>query len=170
MPMLAMPPQKQAVECSVFYEANAVGKAADELREEKEKELNQVTQGSVFRQRWLLVNLAQQQITALSHLRTNWDSYGAPSPNQAAIENASRILFHMRSPELENVRIVPSGEGGIGLCFKTRDRYADLETSNDGSILGVRYAGMETPILISVDGSEDSIKAALEQIRNHIGA
>jgi hypothetical protein len=169
MPMLAMPPQKHVVEYSVFYEANAVGKAANELREEMEKELNQVTQGSVFRQRWLLVNLAQQQITALSLLRTNWDSYGAPSPNQAAIENASRILFYMRSPELEKVRIVPSAEGGIGLCFKIRDRYADLETSNDGSILGVRYAGMEAPILIPVDGSEDSIKAALEQIRNHVG-
>jgi hypothetical protein len=169
MPMLAMPPQKHVVEYSVFYEAHAVGKAANDLREEKEKELNQVTQGSVFRQHWLLVNLAQQQITTLSHLRTNWDSYGAPPPNDAAIENATRILLQMHSPDLEKVKIVPSGEGGIGLCFKTRDRYADLETSNDGSILGVRYAGMEAPILIPVDGSEGSIKAALEQIRNHVG-
>ena len=55
MPILAMPPQKQAIEYSYFYEANAVGKAAGELREEKQKELNQVTQGSVLRQRWLLV-------------------------------------------------------------------------------------------------------------------
>jgi hypothetical protein len=169
MPMLAMPPQKHAVEYSFFYEANAIGTAANELREEKEKDLNQVTQGSVFRQRWLLVNLAQQQITALSRLGTDWDSYGAPSPNKAAIENASRIIFQMHSPELEKVRIVPSGEGGIGLCFKIRDRYADLETSNDGSILGVRYAGMEAPTLIPVDGSEDSITEALYEIRNHIG-
>jgi hypothetical protein len=169
MPMLAMPPQKQAVEYSVFYEANAVGKAATDLREKNEQDLNQVTQGSVFRQRLLLFNLAQQQITALSYLQVNWDSYGAPTPNDAAIENATRILLQMQPPDLELVRIVPSGEGGVGLCFKARDRYADLETSNDGSILGVRYAGLETPILIPVDGSEDSIKAALEQIRNHIG-
>jgi len=170
MPMLAMAPQKQAVEYSYFYEANAVGKAASELREEKQRELNEVTQGSVLRQRWLLVNLAQQQVTALSNLRTNWDSYGAPAPNEAAIGNATRILLQMDSPALQRVKIVPSAEGGIGLCFKTQDRYADLETSNDGSILGVRYAGMEAPILINVDGSQHSIKAALDEIGNHIGA
>ena len=87
-----------------------------------------------------------------------------------ALENAARVLAHMAPFQLSLVNIVPSAEGGIGFCFAVGDRYADIESSNEGDILGVKYVGTEMPILIGTDGTDASIEAALEQIRNHISA
>ena len=68
--------------------------------------------------------------------------------------------------DLAAAHIVPSAEGGVGFCFSSQGRYADIEAFNDGHILGVRYAGMDAPVLIQTDGTDDSIKAALEEVRN----
>jgi hypothetical protein len=151
-------------------ESNAVGTAGRSLRSSSEVDLNNFVMGSVFWQRTCLFQKTYSQLYDLSTLKSNWDSYGAPSPNHNAFDNALRILKFMKASDLEAVNIVPSAEGGIGICFKRTDRYADIEALNDGTILGVRYVGMETPVLITEDGSDDSIKAGLEQIRNHISA
>lgn len=112
--------------------------------------------------------LAISQISSLLDIGSNWDSYGAPSPNRIAVTNALRIVSFMRSLGLPLTSIVPSAEGGVGFCFKSGNRYADIESSNEGEIIGVRYVGMEAPILIETDGTDDSLKAALVQIKNHI--
>ena len=160
---------KRVPEYPFLHESNAVGQAGRDLRNESEKYLGDLAKASVFWRRTIFLAVARQKIYELAGLKSNWDSYGAPSPDTEAVENAVRILELMHPSDLEIASIVPSAEGGIGFCFKRQDRYADIETSNDGAILGVRYVGMETPVLISVDGSDNSIKTALEQIRNHIG-
>ena len=150
-------------------ESHAEGEIGRTLRNEIMKNLENLAAGSIFWRPVLLLNVAHQKISELASLKSNWDSYGALSPDSIAVENAARILKLMQPVDLERASIVPSAEGGIAFCFKRGDRYADIETSNDGAILGVRYVGMETPLLINVDGSEDSIKAGLEQIRMFIG-
>jgi hypothetical protein len=151
-------------------ESNAVGKAGRSLRSSSEVDLNNFMMGSVFWRRTYLFQRTYSKLFDLSTLKSNWDSYGAPSPNHNAFDNALRILKFMKASDLEAVNIVPSAEGGLGLCFKRTDRYADIEALNDGTIIGVRYVGTETPVLITVDDSDDSIKVALEQIRHHISA
>jgi hypothetical protein len=160
---------RRVPEYPFLSESNAVGQAGRELREQREGNLGNLAKASVFWRRILFQGIARQKIYELAGLKSNWDSYGAPSPDTVAIENAVRILELMQPDDLDVVSIVPSAEGGIGFCFKRKDRYADIETSNGGAILGVRYVGMETPVLIDVDGSDNSIKTALDQIRNHIG-
>jgi hypothetical protein len=160
---------KRVPEYPFLPESNAVGQTGRDLRNQSETDLANLAKASVFWRRILFLGVARQKIYELASLKSNWDSYGAPSPDIDAIENAVRILELMQPLDLETVSIVPSAEGGIGFCFKRKDRYADIETSNGGAILGVRYVGMETPFLIDVDGSDNSIKTALEQIRNHIG-
>jgi hypothetical protein len=81
-----------------------------------------------------------------------------------------RILGLMSPSDLAAVNIVSSAEGGIGFCFASGDRYADIESSNEGEIIGVRYVGMETPVLIQTDGTDGSIQAALQEIRVHMAA
>jgi len=151
-------------------ESNAVGQAGRSLRSEGESDLKGYLIGSIFWQRTCLLQKTYSKLEDLLQLKSNWDSYGAPPPNRDAFNNALRILKFISPPDLEALSVVPSGEGGIGLCFRRDDRYADIEALNDGTILGVRYVGMETPVLISVDGSDDSISAGLQEIRNHIEA
>jgi hypothetical protein len=111
---------------------------------------------------------AQHKVLNLSVLKEGWDSYEAPPPNRAAIRKALHILNLLDGPDLLNVRILPSAEGGVGICFVRGDRYADLECSNDGEVFGIRHTGREAPTLIPTDGSDISINAALREIREHI--
>jgi hypothetical protein len=150
-------------------EANAVGEAGQSLRNSSENDLRKFLADSIYWKNSYLRQAAYSKLCDLLMLKTNWDSYGAPSPSRRAFDNALLVLKSMRSSDLEALSIVPSAEGGIGLCFRREERYADIEALNDGSILGVRYLGMETPVLIDVDGTANSISVALEEIRNHIG-
>lgn len=153
----------------VAVENNAVGPEWEELRTTVDALQNSV-QSSVFWNAAILYAKAQTQLCLLGSLRSNWDSYGAPAPNEAAMGIAIRILEHMTPFDLSAAKIVPSAEGGIGFCFVVGDRYADIEASNDGDILGVRYVGKHTPTLIPIDGTDESIEKALAQIRGHISA
>lgn len=151
-------------------EPTAVGKAGQDLRNESEEELRNAIKASVF---WRLLHLrreAELRIYELTMLKSNWDSYGAPGPSQRAFKDALRVLSHMHQFDLERLNIVPSAEGGIGFCFVKGKRYADIEVGNSGEIIGVRYVGMDPPVLIQVDGSDSSIKAALSEVRDHIDA
>lgn len=149
---------------------NAVGNAGNELRNEEERHWKNALSGSVIWEAIILRYRAQFKILELARLKSNWDSYGAPSPNDVALHNAVRILQMMQPFDLALANIVPSAEGGIGFCFASGEQYADIESTNDGQILGVRYAGMEAPVLIQIDGTDNSIRAALEEVRNHISA
>ena len=149
-------------------EDNAVGSTALGLRANGERRLANDVRQSIF---WATMNLivdAQNQLRKLATLSSNWDSYGAPAPSATSIENVVRILEHMRFFDLALAKLVPSAEGGIAICFAKGDRYADIEATNDGSILGVRYVGMHSPVLIEVNESDASIDAALAEIREHI--
>jgi len=151
-------------------ESNAVGTVSQELKTEAAKDLENAVSGSVFWAATLLLAKAQSRLSELARIGSNWDTYGAPAPNEVALESAVRILEHMNPFDLMLASIVPSAEGGVGFCFSSGDRYADIESSNDGDIIGVRYVGMQTPVLIETDGTDESIDAALEQVRNHVRA
>jgi len=151
-------------------ENNAIGGAGEQLRAKVHEGLRATLGNSIFWAETLLRNKAQITLRSLAALRSNWDSYGAPTPNTTAIENAARILEHMTLSDLALARIVPSAEGGVGFCFSKDDRYADIESSNEGGIIGVRYIGMQPPALIEIDGTEAAIEAALKEIRNHLRA
>jgi hypothetical protein len=111
---------------------------------------------------------ALDQVRDLEWLDQGWDSYNAPAPSRTSTQNASRVIAFIEGSDLAALRILPSADGGVALCFIRGDRYADLECSNDGEIFGVRYVGKETPSLLSTDSSDDSIRAALKLIQDHI--
>jgi|SRR5579864_249961 len=159
---------KKPTEFPLLTENNAVGGAGEELRAKVSEGLRDTLGNSVFWADTVLRSGVQVMLHALSELHSNWDSYGAPAPNEQALENAARILEHLNAFDLTWTRIVPSAEGGIGFCFTKDDRYADIESSNEGDIIGVRYAGMQPPVLIETDGTDTGIEAALKEIRNHL--
>jgi len=108
------------------------------------------------------------ELARLVNLKDGWDSYDAVPPSQAAIETAERILAHLRLEMLLPNRVVPSAEGGVGICFIDADRYADIEVFNDQEILGTTYRGKSEPHVWEVTASEESIGEAIKQIRAHL--
>jgi hypothetical protein len=158
----------QASELTVPHPVDPFGTAALTFMNEGIQRLQDVLQNSIYwktnSQYWHAI----YRLSSLLDLRSNWDSYGAPAPNRTAVENALRILSLMWSLGLPLTSIVPSAEGGVGFCFKSGNRYADIESSNEGEIIGVRYVGMEAPVLIEANNTNESLKAALVQIRDHM--
>lgn len=157
----------KASEYSLPAENYSVGQAGAELSAKVNEGLLDTLGHSMFWADTVLRSSGQAKLISLANLRSNWDSYGAPAPNERAFRNATRILNHMNASDLAWVRIIPSAEGGVGFCFSKDDKYADIESSNDGEIIGVRYVGMQRPTVIETDGTDLGIESALEEIRNH---
>jgi len=170
MPVAEGAGRLDAFEFPPLAENNAVGQAGQALWTRVNDQLGDSVRNSVFWTATILLNRAQMQLAALASLKSNWDTYGASAPNQVALDNGVRLLEHMTPIELSVLNIVPSAEGGVGFCFAVGNRYADIESSNEGDILGVKYVGTDMPVLIETDGSDASIEAALEQVRTHISA
>lgn len=76
-----------------------------------------------------------KKLKELEKYQDNWDSYGAPAPNQIAFDMAKKILDLSIAKNFISMRIAPSVEGGIALGYKNEDRYADFECFNDGDIV-----------------------------------
>ena len=143
----------------------AIGEAIRRVEEMQLQALEQDSRTSVLR---FKKTEAQQNVLNLSGLKDGWDSYAAPPPNRTAIQKALHILDLLDMPDLLGVRILPSAEGGVGICFVRGDRYADLECSNDGEVFGIRHIGRQAPTLLPTDGSDISIVDAIREIRDHI--
>jgi hypothetical protein len=152
----------------VPHSGQPFGAAGQSFMNEGVQRLQDVLENSIYwktnGQYWFAIS----QLSSLLDLQSNWDSYGAPAPNRVAVGTALRILSLMWSLDLPLTSMLPSAEGGVGFCFRSGNRYADIESSNEGEIIGVRYVGMEAPTLIEADSTDDSLKAALVQIKDHI--
>ena len=78
-----------------------------------------------------------KQLTQLSTLDDDWDSYGAETPNQWAIGCALEVLKNLASEDLEPSSIDASVEGGVCLSFQTESYYGDIECFNSGEVFAV---------------------------------
>jgi hypothetical protein len=170
MPLVAHAERPTDSIMPIRAEDNAVGLSGETLRKQYMDECVRRLWVSIFKKEQALLSNAKKHLSSLTTLPHNWDSYGAPAPNQAAIANAARVLDSLQYFELSIVRILASAEGGIGICFVQGDSYADIECSNEGEFMGVRYVGAGAPTLIDIDGSDSSIRAGLQEIREHFGA
>jgi hypothetical protein len=166
--MFVAPAMEQQQQFPILLDTNAIGPASQDFRQKGETAFLNAVENSVYWSKTILQRKAFSRIAELAGLKSNWDSYGAPAPNQTAVGNSIRVLTLMAPFDLSAANIMASAEGGIGFCFTNGNRYADIELSNDGQIIGVHYIGMAAPVLIESDGTDDSIKQALAQIRNHV--
>ena len=102
----------------------------------------------------------------LRTLKNNWDSYGAPKPNERSFVLAEQVLDVLRKASFLPDRIVPSGEGGVGIVFSRGRLYADFECFNDGELLIAMSDRTGNPIVkpVALDGIAD----AITRIRNFL--
>jgi hypothetical protein len=107
------------------------------------------------------------QLRMLQGLRKNWNSYNADPPNPMAFDGAHRIIAKARYERIDVTRLVPSAEGGVGVCFVSGNRYAHIEASNDGELALVMFSG-NNPAQISEIKDEPELVEALHSIRKHL--
>ena len=113
---------------------------------------------------------ASAELSKAASSKQGWDSYDAEAPSPASVATANRVLALLRRSSTAPTRIVPSAEGGIGICFVEGDSYADIEILNSDEILATTYRGQSEPRIWELQTRDDSITAAIEQIRAHLAA
>jgi hypothetical protein len=72
-------------------------------------------------------------IDQLEKLKDGWDSYSAPAPQSAAIENAKSLVAEAEQLDVEPERIEPSAMGGVGVTFSAAGREVVIEFYNKGT-------------------------------------
>jgi hypothetical protein len=88
--------------------------------------------------------LLKDQLSRLRTLKTDWDSYRAPAPNEGALAASEAALGVLRSLNVQPTAILPSADGGVGICFTQNQRYAHIEFENSGGTWVLTF-GAETP-------------------------
>jgi hypothetical protein len=92
-----------------------------------------------------LYSSLRDQLFSNASLRKGWDSYSADAPTLSAIKAAERALDILRHLNAEPVAILPSADGGIGICFSNSGKYGQLEFLNDGEVHALLYGGAADP-------------------------
>jgi hypothetical protein len=81
---------------------------------------------------WLIDTL--KALAGLSGLQDNWDGYGSPSIQSAALTSARRLVSAIEAEELPTPAVGPVSGGGIGIVWKVATRELQIEILPDGSV------------------------------------
>jgi hypothetical protein len=110
----------------------------------------------------------RDQLNLLRGLRKGWDSYSAPTPNELAIEAANQALQTLRTLNATPTAILPSADGGVGICFSSRDRYAHFEFLNIGEVWVLTYGTIGSAETWQVSRGPDSLTGAWTRISAYL--
>jgi len=73
-------------------------------------------------------------IVGLARLKPNWDGYGSPAVQSAALEAAARVLSALDAQSPHAPQICPVAGGGVGIEWHVGTREVELEILPDGSV------------------------------------
>lgn len=96
-----------------------------------------------------LINV-ERELTKISELDPDWDSYGAEPPSAESIQAARGTLHQLAESLILPNRIVPSAGGGVSIYFMGNGRSAYIENYNDGAQALVMYDRENTPEVLEV--------------------
>ena len=111
----------------------------------------------------------RDQLSALRSIETGWDSYRAPAPNAVSLAAAEAALGTLRMLNARPDGVLPSADGGIGICFTQGGRYAHIEFENTGDAWTLMYGPTGTPESWQLPSNNaDSITAAWARISAYL--
>jgi hypothetical protein len=125
------------------------------------------------RSRYMELELAftslRDQLSSLRALGAAWDGYRAPAPSAPALESAGRALRLLRVANAKPSVVLPSADGGVGICFVEEQRYAHMEFTNDGEAWVLMYGLTGPPESWQLhSGDADSISEAWNRISAYL--
>ncbi|MEX0716855.1 MAG: hypothetical protein WD066_09720 [Planctomycetaceae bacterium] len=105
---------------------------------------------------------------SLRFIGDDWDGFGAPAPNQGATTLAREALAHLGERNLPPSTISATVEGGIGMVFRSGERFASLEILNDGELLVLleRDSHPNSSTIFSASGAD--LVSVLDRLGNFI--
>jgi hypothetical protein len=130
------------------------------------EELQKTASSNAVRKEQLYSRL-RDQLQSLESLEPGWDSYAAPPPAPLARREAQRSLEILRHLNAEPAAVLPSVDGGVGICFNNGDRYGQLEFLNDGEAHALLYGGTNGSLAWQIDLADTN---ALRQAWTRISA
>jgi len=74
-------------------------------------------------------------IAGLARLKPNWDGYGSPAVQSAALQAAARVLSALDAESPHAPQICPVAGGGIAIEWHVGTRELELEILPDGSVV-----------------------------------
>jgi hypothetical protein len=117
------------------------------------KELQASASSSAIRKEQLYSSFRDQLLSA-AKLQKDWDSYSADAPTPLAINAAERALEILRHLNAEPAAVLPSADGGVGICFNNGGKYGQLEFLNNGEAHALLYGGVDGPQAWQIDLTE----------------
>jgi|GEM_PF-1928021 len=128
------------------------------------RELQTAASSGVIRREQLYSSL-RNQLLSTAGLKSGWDSYSAEPPTASARSEAEKALEILRLLNAEPAAVLPSVDGGIGICFNNGGKYGQLEFLNDGEAHALLYGGPGDPQAWQINLAEtDALREAWKRI------
>jgi len=112
-------------------------------------------------------NALVDRVDALRKLEQDWDAEGGAAPAEAVVAIARTVLEMLFHLNLLPVDVVPSAEGGVGIVFKSGERYADIEFFNDGDIVVTMSKRDGRPLVFEV---KEITPEEIERVRTFLNS
>lgn len=111
----------------------------------------------------------RDQLSALRSVKPGWDGYHAPAPNETTLAAAEAALNTFRSLNARPTAVLPSADGGVGICFTHNERYAHIEFENSGDAWALMYGSAGAPESWKLPSNDiESIRAAWTRISAYL--
>ena len=98
----------------------------------------------------------------------NW-LYEFPRPSSGAVDEVAALLDRLRANEVLPFRVTPSAVGGIGICLKNKDKYADFECDNDGNITALMSDGKGDIKAVTVNPTFEGRNLVIRELKGFLG-
>jgi hypothetical protein len=108
-------------------------------------QLQQISKASVFTRLEQRYSMLRDQLASMRLVTRGWDSYDAPPPGESSVRAAEQALNALRALNAEPDAVLPSADGGVGICFIHGPRYAHVEILNSGEWHALMYGGTNDP-------------------------
>ena len=91
-------------------------------------------------------------------------------PDDRSIDSALAVMSRLNLKCFTPSRIIPSAEGGVGLCFALNGKYADFECFNDGAVLAAITDRRDLVEVFEVNpASHQEIDHAISRMQHFLG-
>src|ERR1035438_3422162 len=109
-------------------------------------------------------SFADVKLAEMTGLNVDWEAEGSEPPNTDTYANARTVLTVIDILEIPVEYVTASASGGIVVCLKRGEVYADIECFNSGEIWAVVSDHVSAPQSWQIGVTRAEIQGALHKI------